>query len=70
VDSPDWDNSMLASGSKDNSIIFWRLKHLKTIPMEIDGEEKEANSNLADKIVDQIGIATGHTHSVTRFTFE
>lgn len=55
VDSPLWDDYLLATGSKDNSIIIWKLHE------EID----QYNESFAKKIA----VGTGHTHSVTNLKF-
>ncbi|CAK5085273.1 unnamed protein product [Meloidogyne enterolobii] len=73
VDSPIWSNSLLASGSKDNSIIIWNIQNAeKEDLMEVDdeenGEEDEENGKN-NILVKQMAIASGHTHSVSRLLF-
>ena len=69
VDSPDWDDSLLASGSKDNSIFIWRLRPpTKQQLMEVDGDISAAGEDEAETpVIKPVTHATGHTHSVTRF---
>jgi WD40 repeat protein len=69
VDSPDWDDSLLASGSKDNSIFIWRLRPpTKQQLMEVDGDISAAGEDEAETpVIKPVAHATGHTHSVTRF---
>lgn len=55
VGSARWDPRLLASSSKDNSCLFWRIS------------TSEDNANLLD--VEKIGIATGHTNSVSGIQF-
>lgn len=55
VDSAQWDSGLLASCSKDNSCLFWRIS------------KSEENANLLQ--VENIGLATGHTNSVTGVGF-
>uniref|UniRef100_A0A915P5V1 U3 small nucleolar RNA-associated protein 13 C-terminal domain-containing protein n=1 Tax=Meloidogyne floridensis TaxID=298350 RepID=A0A915P5V1_9BILA len=73
VDSPIWSNSLLASGSKDNSIIIWNIQNKEREDLmevddeknEVEDEEKSANNIL----VKQMAIASGHTHSVSSISF-
>lgn len=51
VVSPTWDTSLLASCSKDNSIIFWRL---------VTSPENDSCSTLVP-----VAAATGHANTVT-----
>uniref|UniRef100_A0A1I8B2U2 WD_REPEATS_REGION domain-containing protein n=1 Tax=Meloidogyne hapla TaxID=6305 RepID=A0A1I8B2U2_MELHA len=74
VDSPIWSNSLLASGSKDNSIIFWNIQknEKQSNLMEVDDEEseEEEEEDLKNNIlVKQMAIASGHTHSVSSIAF-
>ncbi|KAL3092243.1 hypothetical protein niasHT_028121 [Heterodera trifolii] len=64
VDSPSWDDQMIASGSKDNSIFFWRIGGVKTGSAS-DGHQNFTNAFMANKIA----MATGHTHSVASVAF-
>lgn len=56
VDSPKWDDWLLASSSKDNSVILWRINK-----PEEDGPEL--------KTVSKVGVATGHTGAVSSVRF-
>ncbi|CAI5440584.1 unnamed protein product [Caenorhabditis angaria] len=58
VVSPSWDTSLLASCSKDNSIIFWRLS-----------EENEDSKTTTKPYLFPISVATGHANSVTSLSF-
>ncbi|KAI6180748.1 hypothetical protein M3Y98_00754600 [Aphelenchoides besseyi] len=53
VDSAKWESNLIASCSKDNSCILWRLE------AQVDGAPKAK----------QVAIATGHTSSVTGIRF-
>lgn len=53
VDSAQWDSGLLASCSKDNSCLLWRVT-------------KGGSNGMS---VERIGIATGHTNSVLDVTF-
>jgi WD40 repeat protein len=55
VDAAQWDSGLLASCSKDNSCLIWRIS------------KSEENANLLQ--VEKIGLATGHTNSVTGVSF-
>ncbi|KAI6233196.1 Utp13 domain-containing protein [Aphelenchoides fujianensis] len=55
VDSAPWETKLLASCSKDNSCLFWRL-------------EAGATAEAAPK-ARRIAVATGHTNSVTSIRF-
>lgn len=57
VDSPVWDDYLVATGSKDNSIILWKIPE--------DVEQFSSTENFAQKIA----FGTGHTHSVTNLKF-
>uniref|UniRef100_A0A914ID44 Uncharacterized protein n=1 Tax=Globodera rostochiensis TaxID=31243 RepID=A0A914ID44_GLORO len=64
VDSPGWDDNLIASGSKDNSILFWRLRETKA-ETDVGTRQNEAKTFTADRIA----LATGHAHSVASIAF-
>jgi WD40 repeat protein len=55
VDSAQWDGGLLASCSKDNSCLLWRVT--------------KTDLNESALTVEQVGIATGHTNSVSAVCF-
>lgn len=54
VDSPSWDSHLIATASKDNSVIVWSM---------LTAEESERTK------VRKAAIATGHTNNVTSVKF-
>jgi len=61
---------LLASGSKDNSIIIWNIQNKEREDlMEVDDEKNEEDEEKSANniLVKQMAIASGHTHSVSRF---
>jgi U3 small nucleolar RNA-associated protein 13 len=58
VDSPDWDDWMFASSSKDNSVIIWRLS---------PSDAKDGGTELQS--VTKVAVATGHTNAVSVVRF-
>lgn len=62
VDSPDWDDYLFATGSKDNSIGVWRVS------FGFDPEQLFQKTEDYS-FVHRLAIATGHTNSVTSVKF-
>ncbi|CAD5217500.1 unnamed protein product [Bursaphelenchus xylophilus] len=57
VDAPSWDSNLLASASKGNSTIIWKVR-----------SKEDAKENKKPRI-EKIASATGHTNSVTGVRF-